>query len=79
MPEPKGALREAVEDSVDKLGLGEINFVREALKWQYNWIGLAGAAAFAIVSGTGLPLVWPPGWSSSTSAWCRKAAASAAW
>jgi hypothetical protein len=31
------------------------------LKWQYNWIGLAGAAAFAVVSGTGLPLVLAAG------------------
>jgi hypothetical protein len=43
------------------LGIGEINFVKEALKWQYNWIGLAGALAFAIVSGTGLPVVLAAG------------------
>ncbi len=55
------ALRGAVEDGADKLGLDQINFVKEALKWQYNWIGLAGAAAFAIVSGTGLPLVLAAG------------------
>ncbi len=42
--------------------LGEqINFVKEALKWQYNWIGLAGAAAFALVSGTGLPIILAAG------------------
>jgi uncharacterized protein YukE len=55
------ALRGAVEDGADKLGLDQINFVKEALKWQYNWIGLAGAAAFAVVSGTGLPLVLAAG------------------
>ena len=37
------------------------NFVKEALKWQYNWIGLAGAAAFALVSGSGFPLVLAAG------------------
>jgi hypothetical protein len=37
------------------------DFVKAALKWQYNWIGLAGAAAFAIVSGSGLPLVLAAG------------------
>jgi len=61
MAEEKGVLRSAVEDGVDKLGLGQINFVKEALKWQYNWIGLAGAAAFALVSGSGLPLVLAAG------------------
>jgi uncharacterized protein YukE len=36
---------------------GEINYLKEAFHVQYNWIGLAGAAAFAIVSGTALPLI----------------------
>ena len=36
---------------------GEINYLKEAFHLQYNWIGLAGAAAFAIVSGTALPLL----------------------
>src|SRR5262249_27815287 len=34
----------------------EPNYVKEAFNLQYNWIGLAGAAAFALVSGTFLPL-----------------------
>ncbi len=38
-----------------------VSYVKEALKWQYNWIGLAGAAAFALISGTGLPLVMAAG------------------
>jgi hypothetical protein len=37
------------------------DFVKAALKWQYNWIGLAGAAAFAVVSGSGLPLILAAG------------------
>src|SRR5215475_1345919 len=45
----------------EDLGVDNTNFVKEALKWQYNWIGLAGAAAFALVSGTGLPLVLAAG------------------
>ncbi|MFN8006570.1 MAG: hypothetical protein U0V70_06050 [Terriglobia bacterium] len=51
----------AVEQSVDNLGLDKINYVKEALHWQYNWIGLAGATAFALISGTGLPLVLTAG------------------
>ena len=38
-------------------GSESFNYVKEALKWQYNWIGLAGALGFALVSGTGLPLL----------------------
>ncbi len=55
------ALRGAVQQKVDELGFEKINFVKEALTWQYNWIGLAGALGFAIVSGTGLPLVLAAG------------------
>jgi hypothetical protein len=35
----------------------EINFVKEAFKLQYNWIVLAGAGAFALVSGSFLPII----------------------
>lgn len=44
-----------------EIGGEPVNYVKEALKWQYNWIGLAGAAAFAVVSGTGLPIVLAAG------------------
>jgi hypothetical protein len=54
-------LRDVVSEEARELGLDKIDFVKEALKWQYNWIGLAGAAAFALVSGTGLPLVLAAG------------------
>ena len=54
-------LRSAVSRGAEELGLDKIDFVREALHWQYNWIGLAGAAAFALISGTGLPLVLAAG------------------
>ena len=36
---------------------GQINFVKEAAKWQYNAIAMAGAAAFALVSGSALPIL----------------------
>jgi hypothetical protein len=49
------------ESKNDEFGLSQDDYVRAALKWQYNWIGLAGAAAFAVVSGTGLPLVLAAG------------------
>ncbi len=63
----RGALREAggdpnaVRDSIEASGSEPYNYVKEALKWQYNLIGLAGAAAFALVSGTGLPLILAAG------------------
>src|ERR1035441_5353134 len=56
-PGLRGSLMKEAHD----LGVDNTNFVKEALKWQYNWIGLAGAAAFALVSGTGFPLVLAAG------------------
>jgi hypothetical protein len=35
----------------------KISYVKEAFNLQYNWIALAGAGAFAIVSGTFLPVI----------------------
>jgi hypothetical protein len=58
---PGSPLRRAVLHGAEELGVDQTNFVKEALKWQYNWIGLAGAALFALVSGTGLPLVLAAG------------------
>src|SRR5215831_10904288 len=54
-------VRGAVVREAEDLGVDNINFVKEALKWQYNWIGLAGAAAFALVAGSGFPLVLAAG------------------
>jgi hypothetical protein len=34
-----------------------INFVKEAFHLQYNWIGMVGAGAFALVSGSFLPIL----------------------
>jgi chromosome condensin MukBEF ATPase and DNA-binding subunit MukB len=36
---------------------GPISYVKAAFHWQYNWISLAGAAGFALVSGSALPLL----------------------
>jgi len=58
---PASLLRSTLEHKAEELGLDQINFVQEALKWQYNWIGLGGAALFALISGTGLPLVLAAG------------------
>jgi len=58
---PTSLLRSAVKRGAEEVGLDQVNFVQEALKWQYNWIGLAGAALFALVSGTGMPLVLAAG------------------
>src|SRR5271157_1459075 len=62
MPDEKTpGLRGSLMKEAQDLGVDNTNFVKEALKWQYNWIGLAGAAAFALVSGTGFPLVLAAG------------------
>ncbi|MFN7920459.1 MAG: hypothetical protein U0Q16_10200 [Bryobacteraceae bacterium] len=39
----------------------EINYVKEAFQWQYNVIGMLGAGAFAVLSGTAVPLVLAAG------------------
>jgi hypothetical protein len=65
MPDDKPSfgseLKGAIDHKLDEAGLAQHDYVRAALKWQYNWIGLAGAAAFALVSGTGMPLVLAAG------------------
>lgn len=37
------------------------NYVKAAFHWQYNWISLAGAVVFAVVSGTALPVLLAAG------------------
>jgi len=39
----------------------DINFVKEAFSLQYNWIALAGAGAFALISGSFLPIILAAG------------------
>jgi hypothetical protein len=60
MPDEKNVRGPLMREAQD-LGVDNTNFVKEALKWQYNWIGVAGAAAFAVISGSGLPLVLAAG------------------
>jgi len=40
---------------------GQVSYVKAALGWQYNWIALAGAAGFALVSGSALPVLLAAG------------------
>jgi len=40
----------------------QINFVKAAFHLQYNWIAMAGAAAFAVVSGSASAVLGRPGW-----------------
>ena len=40
---------------------GGLDYLKAALGWQYNKIALGGVAAFAVVSGSILPLVPRPG------------------
>lgn len=42
-------------------GLGPSAFLKAAFKWQYNLIALAGTAAFAVLSGSALPLILAAG------------------
>jgi hypothetical protein len=58
---PGTGLRGSIVREAQDLGIDNTNFVKAALKWQYNWIGLAGAAAFALVSGSGFPLILAAG------------------
>jgi hypothetical protein len=54
-------LRDGIRKTLDDQGFDPSTYIKEALKWQYNWIGLAGLGLFALVSGTGLPLVLAAG------------------
>ncbi len=50
-----------IVNKVDEIETGSTNYLKEAFKWQYNVIGLVGAAAFALVSGTALPILLAAG------------------
>lgn len=52
-PEMKGAINR----ELDEAGLSQNDYIKAALNWQYNWIGLGGAAVFALISGTALPVI----------------------
>jgi hypothetical protein len=59
--EERSAVEGVVHRGVQDLAPEHINFVKAAFNWQYNWIALTGAALFAIISGSGLPLVLAAG------------------
>ncbi|MGH9577620.1 MAG: hypothetical protein ACRD3R_09290, partial [Terriglobales bacterium] len=46
---------------LDQLKDSATSYIKEAFAWQYNWISLLGLGAFALVSGSGLPLVLAAG------------------
>ncbi len=50
-----------IANQAKELDSGNVNYLKEAFKWQYNLIGLAGAAAFALISGTALPILLAAG------------------
>ena len=50
-----------IVNKVDEIETGNVNYLKEAFKWQYNVIGLAGVTAFALVSGTALPILLAAG------------------
>ena len=50
-----------IVNKVDEIETGSSNYLKEAFKWQYNVIGLVGAALFALVSGTALPILLAAG------------------
>jgi hypothetical protein len=50
-----------IVNKVNDVDSGNVDYLKEAFKWQYNVIGLAGAAAFAVVSGTALPILLAAG------------------
>lgn len=50
-----------ITSKVDEIETGNVNYLKEAFKWQYNIIGLAGAIGFALVSGTALPILLAAG------------------
>ena len=60
-PSYNSELRGTIDHKLDEAGLSQQDYIRAALKWQYNWIGLLGATIFAVVSGSGLPLVLAAG------------------
>jgi hypothetical protein len=54
-------VRKTIAGEASGLGADRTSFVKEALKWQYNVIGLGAAAAFAVVTGSALPLLLAAG------------------
>src|SRR3974377_2264977 len=51
MPDDKPSfgseLKGVINHTLDEAGLSQTDYVKAALRWQYNWIGLAGAGGVA--------------------------------
>ena len=47
--------------SEESRGFAPINYALEALKWQYNWISIAGVLGLALIAGSGLPVILAAG------------------
>ncbi len=58
---PDDSFQSKIVQRVDEIETGSSNYIKEAFQWQYNVIGLAGAAAFALISGTALPIILAAG------------------
>src|ERR1035437_9306868 len=54
---PAPGLRGSFVREAQDLGVDNTNFLKEALKWQYNSIRLAGGGDFSVIAGSGFPLV----------------------
>lgn len=58
---PDDSLQSKIVRKVDEIEDGSSNYLKEAFQWQYNVIGLAGAAGLALISGTALPILLAAG------------------
>ena len=58
---PDDSFQSKIVQRVDEIETGSSNYLKEAFQWQYNVIGIAGAAAFALISGTALPIILAAG------------------
>ena len=61
MAQDNGSFRNRITDAADQFDNGSVNYLKEAFQWQYNWIGIGGAIAFAVISGTALPVIMAAG------------------
>ncbi len=58
---PDDSFQSKIVQQVDEIETGSSNYLKEAFQWQYNVIGIAGAAALALISGTALPVILAAG------------------
>ena len=58
---PDDSFQSKIVQQVDEIETGSSNYLKEAFQWQYNVIGIAGAVALALISGTALPIILAAG------------------